>query len=199
MEVYEAGKVIGTLRAEPAGLFWEIYCKITVQPELLRRIFVLKGWKVEYLGIPDKNGELRGKIPQKRLPEGIETALASKMPREAWLPWRGEVDGVSVENACIRPTEEGIELALGLEETLKFPAWAENMKIESVLDGEMALLTLGPEGQLPVIEREVGGNTDETMDRSDFDFELPAEPAAYDCGGSTGDEEQGWQADCPDL
>ena len=199
MDVYEAGKVIGNLEIEPVGLFWNICCKITENPERLRRIFLIHGWQVEYCGIPDKNGNLKSRLPQKRLPCGMERVIASGAPREQWLPWRGEVDGVQVECACIRRTAEGMELALGGQEALKFPAWAEIMKIESLPEGEMAVLTLGPEGQLPVRDIEMGGTTDETMDCGDFSFELPYEPASFDGGSIQGDQEQGWEAHCPDL
>ena len=199
MEIFEAGKPIGIITAEAAGLFWELCCNITEQPERLRRIFVQNGWQVEYLGIPDKNGKLESRLPQKRMPQGITSALATQSPRGEWLPWRGKLDGVQVENVCIRYREDGIDLALFPEEILKFPVWAETVKKEYILDREMAVLSLDRDGQLPVKDIEIGGYTDETMDRGDPDFGLPDEPAACDSDGSEGNEEQGWQAHCPDF
>ena len=199
MEIFEAGKPIGTITADATGLFWEFCCIVTERPERLRRIFVQNGWQVEYLGIPDRNGILKGRIPQKRMSYGITNALATQRPKGEWLPWQGKLDGVQVENACIRVTQEGIDLALFPEEILKFPAWADIIKTENILGKEMAVLSLDKDGRLPVKDIEIGGNTDETMDCNALDLGLPDEPVACNSGGSEGDEEQGWETHCPDL
>ena len=200
MDILEAGSVIGTARVQKDGLYWIFSCRTEADPGKIRRLFAQKAWQVEYLGIPDGTGELRLRIPVKRLPEGADAVLSMGYPKNEWLPWQGVLDGVSVGEAYVRKTPEGLKLALPAEQTVKFPAWAEIWKIDKVFDREMAVICLTEDGHLPVIDRETGGDRDEKDVGLDFDLELLDEPAAhYSNSDGTGNQDQRGEADCPDL
>lgn len=199
--IFEGSREIGTLKCQKSGLFWEFSCKILENREPLCRIYVLNKWKVEYLGIPNASGELCARLPCRHLPEGIDGAVASRHPRGSWLPWRGPVDGVMLEEAYL--SADGARmLALPPQEALKLPQWAPAMQTELVFGVQMALLPLTPDGHLPQIETEIGGQNDEkTMEEAlvdgASDFDLPADDAAGD--GFGGEWPEDGQADRPDL
>lgn len=202
VSVYEGSELVGSLEVKKVGLFWEFQCRLTKSAEPIRRIYVIKQWSSEYLGIPDADGLLTAKIPCSHLPEGVDSAVATAAPRGVWMPWRGVLDEIPVQEAFLRRDENGdILLALSPQETLKFPAWAEQMTSEAVPDGERAVLRLTPDGELPMIEKELGGQKDEApeeMDLPAFDADVSAEPADAAGYGGAG-EETGWEADRPDL
>lgn len=184
MEIYQDGREIGTLHIEKEGLYARITCKTEPSREI-RRIYLAYPFDAEYLGIPDQKGNLTKRIAQKHLPQSFH-AVASKHPKEPWVPWRGEVDGVLVESALIRPQQ----LAMPLSEALKFPEW--DMQSVEIYDVEMALLPLNADGTPQPIEREVVEN--EALDLDNVDFGMSAdEPSDDGIGG------EGWEADCTDL
>lgn len=199
MEIWEEDRSIGTLHCQRQGLFWNCTCKIEKNREQIRRLYVQKEWQVEYLGIPDAQGLLTGRIPMAHFPNGIETALADTHARGDWRPWRGELDGVFVNRAYLRRDEAGMTLALEMQEAVKFPAWIKHMGTQSVFGQKMATVQLNQDGTLPVKEIESGGYTDETTHRDNFDFELSSDGTASVGIGIAGDEDQGRQADRPDI
>lgn len=194
LTVFEGEKQVGTLWIEPDGLFYGISCKITDCREQIRRIFVGYGWKAEYLGIPDAEGNLTTRIPKKHLPDGITYAVATTMPRGQWLPWRGVADGVPIAEAFIKQSEDGIDLVLPPQEAAKLPAWAEKMQTETVFGRELMKLSLLPDGSLPEITTERGANTDEEIIGNGTADRMPDDDASRI---SLGDEER--QTDRADL
>ena len=142
LTVFEGEQQIGTIQMEPDGLFYDFSCNLTKSREQIRRVFVGNHWKSEYLGIPDASGMLRARLPKNRLPDGVSFAVAATIPRGAWQPWRGEVDGVPIAEGYIRPSDDGIDLLLPPQEAVKLPAWAENMHTETAFGRELQLLSL---------------------------------------------------------
>ena len=194
LAIYEGEKQVGTLRAETDGLFYDVSCCITPAKEQVLRVFVGNSWKSEYLGIPDRSGNLRARLPKKRLPDGISFAVAAAAPRGEYLPWRGEADGVPIAEGFIRSTEDGIDLLLPPQEAVKLPAWAESMQTETLYGRELLRLSLLPDGTLPERKKDRGENTYEENPCDVFDDRVSADDAPCD---GLGDE--GRQADRPDL
>lgn len=192
--VYEGEKQVGTLRVEPDGLFYDIFCNITDRREHIRRIFVGYAWRSEYLGIPDAEGNLTARIPRKHLPDGITFAVATLMPRSQWLPWRGEVDGVPIAEAYIKRSEDGIDLLLPPQEAVKLPAWVEKMKTEIAFGRELMKLSLLPDGSLAENTTDRGEKTDEEIIGNGTADRMPDDDASR---FSLSDEER--QADRTDL
>lgn len=192
--IYENGTPIGKLRIRDGGLFWIFSCELEKMSELPRRIFVISGYGSEYLGIPNRHGELNARLAKRHFAEEITCAVADANPRGEWKPWRGEADGVAVGQAYLQQGEDGMLLALPAAETVKFPAWAEYLQTERVFGTPMAALKLDAQGHLPLIEKE---NEDTTYEETDFDntdFLLPSDAAAAD-----GERQDGREADSPDL
>lgn len=194
LTVFEAEQPIGTLQITSDGLFYVFSCDLTENREQIRRVFVGYGWRSEYLGIPDASGKLRARLPKNRLPDGIGFAVAASIPRGQWLPWRGEVDGVSIAEGYIHPSEDGIDLLLPPQEAVKLPAWAQYMQAQTLLGREMMLLSLLPDGSLPDRMTDRGEQTDEKITCDDPADGVPADDAP---GAGVGDE--GREADCADL
>lgn len=193
--VYERGDPIGRMTAEREGLFWRFHCNVPQKGELVRRIYVLSLWRAEYLGIPAADGSLTGRIAAKHLPSGVTGAVASGIGRGQWLPWRGEVEGVAVEDGCLLREDGGMLLALPPEQAARFPIWLGQMEARTVLDREMLLLPMDVEGRVIWKEKE-GATDEETMQAHDRDViaDDPAFEPAADHGLGFGE-----QADCPDL
>lgn len=195
--IYECGEAVGQLTAEHVGLFWQFHCKLFKKSEQIRRIYVLSLWRVEYLGIADANGVLSGRIAASHFPDGVTGAVASRYRRGEWLPWRGEVGGVSVDEGYLRTGTDGMTLALPPEQALRFPAWFAQMETADVHERQMHLLPLDEAGNALPKETENGGITNEiAMETSDRGLPAPddaVDPSAdADIGG-------GEQADRPDL
>ena len=193
LTVYERGTPVGTARLERDGIFWNFFCEMTDLTEQIRRVYVGTAWDVFYLGIPDAAGKLSAK--RRHLPAKPTFAVAAPYPRGEWLPWRGAVDGVSVETALIRREDGGIRLLLPPEEAVKFPAWLERTEKKTVFDTEFAMLSLTEDGRLPQEEKDKGEeNHEEENTVSTFNDLLPADPPADDGIGG-----EGWETDRPDL
>lgn len=210
LSIFHAEETIGSAQIVREGLFWCVSAKILQKKRELFRLYAVYQWKVEYLGVFDAAGALNRRIAVSHLPQGITFLLATTCPRGQWLPWRGELDGIAVADAFLLAQGGGLRLALGAGEMLKFPLWLAQMKNETVYDRQMAVLTLGAEGALPLIERESRGTEDETMDPDAPDCELSAFTPADDgsgagddlvdaAAGGAPDEGGGEKADCPDL
>lgn len=191
--IYEQGETIGTLTAEQDGLFLRFFCRITQQPERLRRVFALSGWEAEYLGIPGPDGILHAQIPSAHLPAGVSGAAASVQPRGQWVPWCGALDGVMLTDAMLLHTAEGMTLALPPETMLSFPAWAGQAEPLYLCGRDMAALPLSTNGDVLLRDTD-GGNENETDAVPDFGTGLPDDPAAGDGFGSTDEK-----TDCSDL
>ena len=192
LTVYERGTPVGTARLERDGIFWNISCEMTDLTEQIRRVYVGTAWDVFYLGIPDAAGKLTAK--RRHLPAEPTFAVAAPYPRGDWLPWRGTLDGVSVETALLCREDGKIKLLLPSEEAVKFPAWLEKTEKETVFGTEFAMLSLTEDGRLPQEEKEKGEENYEETTVGTFDVLLPADPSADD---GIGDE--GWETDRPDL
>ena len=192
LTVYERGTPVGTARLERDGLFWNISCEMTDLTEQIRRVYVGTAWDVFYLGIPDAAGKLTAK--RRHLPAEPTFAVAAPYPRGDWLPWRGTLDGVSVETALLCREDGKIKLLLPSEEAVKFPAWLEKTEKETVFGTEFAMLSLTEDGRLPQEEKEKGEENYEETTVGTFDVLLPVDPPADDGVGNEGRE-----ADCPDL
>lgn len=139
MEIYQNEKVVGTLHMENEGLYAKIVCK-TERSDKIRRIYLAYPYGSIYVGLCDRDGNLTTHIARKKLPEAF-CAVASLRRLDRWLPWQGELDGVSVKNALIG--EHAI--ALYSEEAVKFPAW--QFETEMIGADEMAVLALDEQGQ----------------------------------------------------
>ena len=192
LTVYERGTPVGTARLERDGIFWNISCEMTDLTEQIRRVYVGTAWDVFYLGIPDAAGKLTAK--RRHLPAEPTFAVAAPYPRGQWLPWRGTLDGVSVETALLCREDGKIKLLLPSEEAVKFPAWLEKTEKETVFGTEFAMLSLTEDGRLPQEEKEKGEENYEETTVGTFDVLLPVDPPANDGVGNEGRE-----ADCPDL
>ena len=192
LTVYERGTPVGTARLERDGIFWNISCEMTDLTEQIRRVYVGTAWDVFYLGIPDAAGKLTAK--RRHLPAEPTFAVAAPYPRGQWLPWRGTLDGVSVETALFCREDGKIKLLLPSEEAVKFPAWLEKTEKETVFGTKFAMLSLTEDGRLPQEEKEKGEENYEETTVGTFDVLLPVDPPAND---GVGDE--GREADCPDL
>lgn len=184
MKVYENGREIGTLQFENDGLYSVITCKVEPS-EQIRRVYLARPYVSEYLGIPNRDGAFKTRISRKHLHPDF-CAVATSEPKGAYLPWRGELDGVLIDNAWISAQE----LLIPADEAMNFPGWdLENKEIDKK---EMTVIPLNSEGMPQPKEREAP--KDETMDLDDFDFDMPADVPADDGIGG-----QGWEADRTDL
>lgn len=173
MEIYQNSKKIGTLHIEEEGLYVKITCK-TEPSDKIRRIYLAYPYFSFYLGIPDRRGELTTHLPRKHLPETV-CPVASERTKDGWLPWRGEIDGVTVDDALVCKTK----LVMLPQEALKFPAW--QLATELIDDTEMAVLPLSADGLPRPTEREVLKDEENPFDPVSFD--VPAdEPAADGLG-----------------
>ena len=194
LTVFDGEKQVGSLRAEADGLFYDVSCSLAPGREAIRRVYVGHSWKSEYLGIPDGNGNLRARLPKKRLPDGISFAVASDLPRGAYIPWRGEADGVPIAEGYIRTTGDGIDLLLPPQEAVKLPAWAEYMHTETAFGRELMRISLLPDGTLPEKKTDRGEQRDEENTCDTVDDRMP-----YDDVPGDGLGNEGRQADCADL
>lgn len=192
LTVYERGTPVGTVRLERDGSFWNIFCEMTDLTEQIRRVYVGTAWEVVYLGIPDAAGKLSAK--RRHLPAEPTFAVAAPYPRGEWLPWRGAVDGVSVETALLCREDGKIKLLLPPEEAVKFPAWLEKSERETVFGTEFALLLLTEKGHLLQEEKDKGEEKYEETTVGTVDDLLPVDPSADDGIGG-----EGWETDRPDL
>ncbi|MBQ6430522.1 MAG: hypothetical protein IJJ99_01405 [Oscillospiraceae bacterium] len=194
LTVFEGEQPVGTVWVTQEGLFYDVSCELTQNRERIRRVYVGQEWRSEYLGIPDASGKLRTRLPKSRLPDGIGFAVAARIPRGRWLPWRGEVDGVPIAEGYIRPSEDGIDLLLPPQEAVKLPAWTEYMRMETVFGREMMQIMLLPDGSLPDRNTDRGEQTDEETTCDDPTGCESADDAPGDGVGGEGRE-----ADCADL
>lgn len=192
LTVYERGTPVGTVRLERDGSFWNFFCEMTDLTEQIRRVYVGTEWDVFYLGIPDAAGKLSAK--RRHLPAEPTFAVAAPYPRGEWLPWRGAVDGVSVETALLCREDGKIKLLLPPEEAVKFPAWLEKSERETVFGTEFALLLLTEKGHLLQEEKDKGEEKYEETTVGTVDDLLPVDPSADDGIGG-----EGWETDRPDL
>ena len=122
MDIFENGRRIGTMHAEPDGLYTLITCK-TEPAKAVRRLYLTYPYASQYLGIPDESGTLARKIASKKLPKEFSAVAASHADAE-YLPWCGVLDGIEVHDALISTTE----ILLPMEEAMNFPSWSFDTK-----------------------------------------------------------------------
>lgn len=180
LSIIYCGDPIGTAQMQPDGIYWDISCRLSKHQDAPIRLYGVSGWKSEYFGIPDVDGDLHLRIPKKHLPDGADCILASQQPNGDWKPWAGELDGIRVDDALLCREAAGIRLALAPEDAVKFPEWIGTMKKEQISDRERLLLQTDENGNLPEIEKYLGGTNNETMDRDTPAGELPSDAPADD-------------------
>lgn len=193
--IYEQSRIAGSFDCESKGLYYEFSCRMQ-KGSVLRRLYALSGWDSVYVGIPDERGELFRRVKRKLFPGEVSCMIASDRGRSQWSPWRGELDGIMVEDAWIRREGEEILLALPPTEALRFPAWAPYFTSEEIEDQSRMLLRLTAEAKPVALETENGRDTNEEIDSDLIDFGLPSESVTFD-GDSLGDH--GEEAYCADL
>ena len=184
MEIYEDGKIVGSLQLQERGLYILVQCQC--EPcEKIRRVYLAYPYSAKYLGIANRQGFFQTQIPKKQFPDQFY-AVSSTAEKNQWLPWRGEIDGILIESALICESE----IAMPLNEAMKFPAW--ELGETEVNKTKMALLPLSADGEPLPREREAERNETTYYDNfADSDLaDLPAD----ECVGGTG-----WQADCADI
>ncbi len=198
LSVLEHGEKIGTLTAQKEGLFWRVSCQIKQEKEKVRRVYMISGWNVEYLGIPyprDGQAELVARIPLRRFPNEPTGAACCVHPRGEWMPWCGEVDGVPMEEGYLRATDEGLLLALPPELAQRLPQWISGMEAATIFGEEFLTIQLDKDGTYPHGEIENGGiRYDEEADSGSIDPCLLPYAVSDDRFGGDGIE-----TDCPDL
>lgn len=198
--IYDKSAVIGTYTMETCGLYFEFVCEILEEKDKLRRLYAVSGLNSVYLGIPDPQGKLRKKIVRKLLPQPVSCLTTSEVERSIWSPWRGSVDGVSVNDALVRSAAGEVFLSLCPEEALQFPAWVGEFQEINDQHGVRMLVKLTPDGQLPAKEIKNRREKDEKDENSvrliDPQLSFDSDPCAGEC---TGDEEDRRQADRSDL
>ena len=96
--IYEQGRIAGSFDCEGKGLYFEFSCRMQ-KGSVLRRLYALSGWDSVYVGIPDERGELLRRVKRKLFPCEVSCMIASDRGRSQWSPWRGELDGIVVEDA----------------------------------------------------------------------------------------------------
>ena len=193
--IYEQGKPVGSFQLSPAGLYYEISCQME-QSLGIRRLYALGEFYSEYIGIPDARGMLKRKIKKKLLPNGIDCMTTSQRERSDWSPWRGVLDGITVEEAEIRREGEEILLALSPAEALRFPAWVNCFTSEEIDKRSRMLIRLTSDGRPVASEIENGRDTNEEIDSDLIDFSLPSKLATPDGDGL---REYREEADCSDF
>lgn len=146
MEIYQNEKVVGALHIENEGLYAKIICK-TEHSDEIRRIYLAYPYGSIYVGLCDRDGNLTTHLARKKLPEAF-CAVASLRKHDHWLPWQGEIDGVTVRNALIGERA----IALYSDEALKFPAW--QLEARTIGTDEVAVLALNEQGQPQPMLRE---------------------------------------------
>lgn len=193
--IYEQSKIVGSFESVPQGLYYEVSCRLE-QGMGIRRLYAVNGFQSEYIGIPDASGMLKRKIKKKLLPNGIDSVITSQRERSSWSPWRGDLDGIAVENAEICRDGEELVLALSPTEALRFPAWVNCFTLEKIDNQSRMLIRLTSDGRPAALETENGRDTNEEIDSDLVDFGMPSEPVSFD-GDSLGEHRE--EADCPNL
>ena len=181
MDIFEDGTKIGTAQLHTEGLYTTLSCEIEPN-HAIKRLYLAYPYASQYLGIPDENGILNRKIASKNLPKDF-CIVASAQKHSNYLPWRGVIDGVTVQAARISSQE----ILLPMEVTANFPAMRFETKTTD--EKQMALVMLDSEGTPQMKEREM---TDETFNFDAFGVSEPADLLADDLGSKS-------EADRPDF
>lgn len=188
--VYEGRVPVGELSIEPAGLYYEIRCKLN-KTDAVRRLYGIRGMDTICLGIPDGNGELQRWVPRKyvAIPDRV---IVSATESGKWRPWSGEDFGPMLYDCFLRPTGNGWSVAMDPAEWEQLPQWKDIGKKENVAGRHMVRVDFDAEKQPPLIERKNGGEKDEVHTQNignDIDPLLLADlPADYDYGGTDTEE-----------
>ncbi len=157
LEVFAHGKTIGTAEVRQEGLFLAFSAALRQEGDTLLRLYAVSGWHSEYLGIPCPAGEemrLNVRLPASHFPSPPTVIAADSRPRDEWMPWCGELDGIPVHACRIQNSPEGPVLAMAAEEAEQFPQWLSHME-EAELGGEsVRLLRLNPDGSVTFPEEE---------------------------------------------
>lgn len=188
--VYEGRESVGEIVIESYGLYFEIACRVISRAEI-RRIYAICGKDSICLGIPDKDGVFKRRIPVKRLPKP-DRIIASSVQSEYWHPWSGDYFGPMVYDAFLKPNPNGYSIAIDPDEWENISQWRTIGEREMVGGRSMIRVDIGSDGQLHLTEKEKGEDKHEIhiKNRSnDIDPLLLADlPADYDYGGPCAEE-----------
>lgn len=148
--VFYDGQELCRLRVEQVGLYYRFACRCRLRPARIMRIYAVQGFSVTPVGIlmPVRDEfVLNEKISVRAWQlETIDAAVCGYAPEEGALPWRGEIDGVTVDGCWIRPTKEGYAL-LFAENAGAFPLPAALLDAEACQCGNVPCAMLRIDGQ----------------------------------------------------
>lgn len=150
LPVYEAGAQRCLLSVEREGLYLHFSCRCDLSGGGMRRVYAVCGMQVEPLGLlmPQQGSfVLQAKRSVHSFPlDTIDTALIGRAPEPELLPWRGQIEGIPVETAWLRPTQEGYELYIPRD--IPFPLPELSALAEPAAPGQIPCLRLllDPEG-----------------------------------------------------
>lgn len=144
LPVFEAGTEVGTLEIQQTGLYYHFSCRCTPPKAAMSRLYAVNGMQVLPIGLPvPENGSfvLEKSISVHSFPwQAVTAALVGTALSPDVLPWRGEIDGVPIENAWLQKTGEGYTLCVPSAEP--FPLTAELERAELVTVGGIDCLCL---------------------------------------------------------
>lgn len=144
LPVYENGRECGTLTVEREGLYYHFDCQCSLSAGPIRRLYVISAQQIVPIGVmmPKEEGfSLQESISIRSFPlEEIHNAVVGIVPEAGVLPWRGEIDGVPVEQSWLAQSAEGTELYVPQE--IPFPLPASLAQAQPVLCGGIPCLRL---------------------------------------------------------
>ncbi len=146
--IYHQGRQVGTLRAVPDGLYWQLTAFCEPFSGGVQRLYGAEDLRTEPFGVfvPDGKGlHLHRRLSRHGCPDLPELWLAGR-ETDGWRPWRGTVEGQSVPDAMLRGQGEGCELALPAEgEGLPLAEYVPQMR-PLTLEGREYLVLPIPNG-----------------------------------------------------
>ena len=114
VEIFEAGAPVGTLELTRQGLYQAAEAVCRPRRAGVNRLYLWKGRTPYCLGVPLPEGDgftLRRRLSAASLPFAPETAVLGR-EEDGWLPWRGSFAGETVESGWLKPSPEGMLLAV---------------------------------------------------------------------------------------
>ena len=155
LELYDCGSCVGTLHMEKTGLYQTVRCSCRPESRGILRVYVWKGTEGACLGVLCPEGSdftLYKRVSRAGLPFVPETAVIG-CEEDGFQPWRGEFEGVWIDDGYLKKTEEGERLALPFVEGMEFPFVHRLSRSEEKTICGRSCIVLGPEEEvLPVEE-----------------------------------------------
>lgn len=127
MEVFDCGRPVGKLHLERSGLYQTVDCACRPDSQGILRVFVWRGTEGACLGVLCPEGTdftLHKRVSKAGLPFAPEQAVVGCEDDGFW-PWRGEFDGVWIEDGYLQTGPEGERVALPADgkESMLFSHW----------------------------------------------------------------------------